>query len=395
MTTPVTVPATTPTPTDPSARRRPIVIERNSPAHLILVAVGVLAVAAVIAWGAGLPAFDQGQLTRVMIYACAIAGLNIATGYTGMISVGHSAFFGLGAYTTAILVVKAGWQPLYTIPVAFVICFLVGLVVGLPALRIKGLYFAMVTLAFGVAFPEIVDTFSGLTGGAEGITIRRAMLRPPSWSGFSLAQKDLWLYWVAAAVLLLLMLVVHNLVRSRYGLAMVAVRDNEIAAAASGINLAAIKTASFGMSGALTGVGGSLFAMYLGSLVANDSFTLLSGIALLTGLVVGGQATRFGPIIGAFAVVYIPYYTGDIGQGQAAAVIFGAILILLMFLAPEGLNGGFFRLLGRVFRVVPTTPVPVRPASVDPARDAPSDEITAREGDASDATVEPTGPPTP
>jgi len=191
------------------------------------------------------------------------------------------------------------------------------------------------------------------------------------------------------------MLVVHNLVRSRYGLAMVAVRDNEIAAAASGINLAAIKTASFGMSGALTGVGGSLFAMYLGSLVANDSFTLLSGIALLTGLVVGGQATRFGPIIGAFAVVYIPYYTGDIGQGQAAAVIFGAILILLMFLAPEGLNGGFFRLLGRVFRVVPTTPVPVRPGSVGPARDARSDEITVREGDASDATVEPTGPPAP
>jgi branched-chain amino acid transport system permease protein len=362
-----------------------LIIARNSRAHTALVAVGVLAVAGVIVWGAGLGAFNQGQLTRVMIYACAIAGLNIATGYTGMISVGHSAFFGLGAYTTAVLVVKAGWQPLYTIPVAFVVCFLVGLIVGLPALRIKGLYFAMVTLAFGVAFPEIIDTFDGLTGGSQGITIRRAMLRPPSWSGFSLAEKDLWLYWVSTAVLLVVMIVVHNLVRSRYGLAMTAVRDNEIAAAASGINLAVIKTVSFGMSGALTGIGGSLFAMYLGSLVADDSFTLLSGIALLTGLIVGGQATRFGSIIGAVAVVYIPYYTGDIGQGQASAVIFGAILILLMFLAPEGLNGGLFRLLGRVFRVVPATPAPHRP----PARSAPDTPTTAvetpaRKGDPSD-----------
>jgi branched-chain amino acid transport system permease protein len=382
VTTRVDLPTAAPAPAARRAGRRPVVIERNSPAHLILVVVGVLAVAGVIAWGAGLEPFNQGQLTRVMIYACAIAGLNIATGYTGMISVGHSAFFGLGAYTTAILVVRFGWQPLYTIPIAFVICFLVGLVVGLPALRIKGLYFAMVTLAFGVAFPEIIDTFDGLTGGAEGITIRRAMLRPPSWSGFSLAEKDIWLYWVSAAVLLLVMLVVHNLVRSRYGLAMIAVRDNEIAAASSGINLAVIKTASFGMSGALTGVGGCLFAMYLGSLVANDSFTLLSGIALLTGLVVGGQATRFGPIIGAFAVVYIPYYTGDIGQGQAAAVIFGAILILLMFLAPEGLNGGFFRLLGKVFRVVPTTPVPSPPPRIT---DTPADETSAQKGEPSEA----------
>ena len=291
---------------------------------------------AAVIWGAGFGPFNQGQITRVMIYASAIAGLNIATGYTGMVSVGHSAFFGLGAYTTAILVVKAGWQPVYTIPVAFVICFLVGLIVGLPALRIKGLYFAMVTLAFGVAFPEIIDTFDSLTGGSQGITIRRTMLRPPSWSGFTLAEKDKWLYWVSLVVLLVVMLIVHNIVRSRYGLAMTAVRDNEIAAAASGVNLAVVKTVSFGMSGALTGMGGCLFAMYLGSLVADDSFTLLAGIALLTGLVIGGQATRFGPIIGALAVVYIPYYTGDLGQGQAAAVIFGVILILLMFIAPGG-----------------------------------------------------------
>jgi branched-chain amino acid transport system permease protein len=129
------------------------------------------------------------------------------------------------------------------------------------------------------------------------------------------------------------------------------------------VNLAAVKTGAFGLSGALTGVGGSLFAIYLGSLVAHDSFTLLSAIALLTGLVVGGEATRFGPIIGALAVVYIPYYTSDIGQGQAAAVLFGAALVTIVFVAPEGLAGGLFRLVRRFLIVVPVRRKPVPPAT--------------------------------
>ena len=364
-----------------AARRRPYVIRRNSRAHLILIAVGAAFVVGVIAWGGTLGQFNQGQLTRVMIYAIAIAGLNIATGYTGLVSVGHSAFFGLGAYTTGVLVVRYGWHAEYTLPVAFVICFAVGLIVGLPALRIRGLYLAMVTLAFGVAFPELVARFAALTGGAEGLTIRRKMLAPLDWSGFALGQKGQWLYWVSVFVLLLVMLVVHNIVRSRYGLAMIAARDNEIAAAASGVNLAAVKTGAFGLSGALTGIGGSLFAMYLGSLVANDSFTLLNAIALLTGLVIGGEATRFGPILGALAVVYIPYYTSDLGQGQSAAVLFGAALIVIVFIAPEGLTGGAFRLIRRLLTVVPVqrepvaphrdTPSPVPPPSVPPPSTPP------------------------
>jgi len=348
------------------------VIQRNSRAHLILIAVGLAFVVGVIAWGGTLGQFNQGQLTRVMIYAIAIAGLNIATGYTGLVSVGHSAFFGLGAYTTGVLVVRYGWHAEYTLPVAFVICFAVGLVVGLPALRIRGLYLAMVTLAFGVAFPELVARFAALTGGAEGLTIRRKMLAPLDWSGFALGQKGQWLYWVSVFVLLLVMLVVHNIVRSRYGLAMIAARDNEIAAAASGVNLAAVKTGAFGLSGALTGVGGSLFAIYLGSLVANDSFTLLNAIALLTGLVIGGEATRFGPILGALAVVYIPYYTSDLGQGQSAAVLFGAALIVIVFIAPEGLTGGAFRLIRRFLAVVPAQRDPVAPSRGGPPPVPPS-----------------------
>ena len=346
--------------------RLPFSLRRNSTPHISLLLVGVILAAAIVAWGGGLGDFNQGQLTRVMIYAIAISGLNIATGYTGMVSVGHSAFFGLGAYTTGVLVVKYGWRAEYTLPIAFIVCFVVGLVIGLPALRIRGLYLAMVTLAFGVAFPEVVARLSDLTGGAQGLTIRRAMLRPPTFSGFTLSDKGKWLYWLCVVVLVIVMVLVHNIVRSRYGLAMMAARDNEIAASASGVNLAAVKTISFGMSGALTGVAGGLFAMYLGSLVADDSFTLLNAIALLTGLVIGGQATRFGPIIGAFAVVYIPYYTSDIGQGQIAAVLFGAALILIVFVAPEGLTGAFFRLTRRLLVVVPTLRAPVPPDGREP-----------------------------
>jgi branched-chain amino acid transport system permease protein len=349
-----------------AGRRLPWSIRRNSTPHLALLTLGVILAAVIVVWGGGLGEFNQGQLTRVMIYAIAIAGLNIATGYTGLVSVGHSAFFGIGAYTTGILVVKYGWRAEYTLPIAFIVCFLVGLVIGLPALRIRGLYLAMVTLAFGVAFPEVIARFSDLTGGAQGLTIRRAMLRPPAFSGFTLSDRGKWLYWLCVVILVIVMVLVHNIVRSRYGLAMMAARDNEIAAAASGVNLAAVKTISFGLSGALTGVAGGLFAMYLGSLVANDSFTLLNAIALLTGLVIGGEATRFGPIIGAIAVVYIPYYTSDIGQGQAAAVLFGAALILIVFVAPEGLTGAFFRLTRKVLQVVPGLRTPVAPDQREP-----------------------------
>lgn len=359
---------------------RPMQIRRHSPAHLLLIGIGAVVAAALVWWGSTLGDFQQGQMTRVLIYAVAITGLNVAAGYAGLISVGHSAFFGLGAYTTGILVVKFGWSAEATLPVAFGVCLVAGFIVGLPALRIRGLYLAMVTLAFGVAFPELIAWAEKLTGGAEGLTIRRRMLQPPGWTGFSLAEKGQWLYWLSVAVLVVVMLLVHNLVRSRYGLALIAARDHEIAASASGINLAAVKTMSMGVSGAITGVGGSLFAMYLGSLVAGDSFTLLNAISLLTGLVIGGQATRFGPLIGAVAVVYIPYYTADIGQGQVAAVLFGAVLIALIFLAPQGLGGALFRLLHRFIILVPavrTSP----PDPVDPAAAGDKDSATSRSND--------------
>ncbi len=363
----------------PKTRSYPFIAHKGSRIHIGLIIAGALVAGLVTLWGAGLGQFQQGQLTRVMIYAIAIAGLNIATGYTGLVSVGHSAFFGLGAYTTGILVVKEGWHPEATIPVALVVCFIVGLVIGLPALRIRGLYLAIVSLAFGVAFPEVVARFAQLTGGAAGLTIRRRMLAPPGFTGFTLNEKTEWLYWLSVAVLFLVMIIVHNLVRSRYGLALMASRDNEIAASASGVNLAVLKPVSFGVSGALTGVGGSLFAIYLGSLVANDSFTLLNAIALLTGLVIGGEATRFGPILGGLAVVYIPYYTSQAGQGQSASVLFGAALIVIIFIAPEGITGAAFRLIRKVFVLIPGTPRPYTPGARSASGQSTGGDLAAAE----------------
>jgi len=346
----------------------PIVIEQGTNRYRGLVAVGLAVAVLVVLWASGLDPFQRGQVTRVLIYAVAIAGLNVATGYTGLLSVGHSAFFGIGAYTTGILVEKAGWGAWATLPVAAV-CFAVGLLVGLPALRIRGLYLAMVTLAFAVAFPEIVARFDGLTGGAGGMAIHRVNLRPPAWSGFTLGEKDKWLFWVAVVVLAIVTYLIANLTRSRYGLAMSAVRQNEIAASASGVNIAIVKVTSFGISGAITGAGGGLFAIYLGNLYAEGSFTLMAGISLLIGLVIGGERTMLGPIVGGCVLIYVPYYTADIGQGQASAVLFAVALLLVIFLAPSGIVGGLGQLSRRILVVRPGRPalgrgsVPAAPAS--------------------------------
>ncbi|MCT9935305.1 branched-chain amino acid ABC transporter permease [Planotetraspora sp. A-T 1434] len=339
----------------PASRRLPIVIRGGSGAHRALQVALVVVVALVLFAGASAEPFRVGQLTSVLIFAIAISGLNLATGYTGLLSIGHSAFFGLGAYTTGVLVVSYGAAPMSTIPVAVLLCFVLGFVVGLPALRIRGLYLAMVTLAVGVAFPEVVKRFEDATGGAAGLVIRSRHLAPPAWTGLTVGQRGLWLYWVSAVALLLVLLLIRNLTRSRAGIAMIATRDNEIAAAASGVRLATMKTGVFGLSGAVTGLAGSLFAMYVGALSPDGSFTLLKSIELITGLFVGGAATLLGPVIGALAVVYLPYFTSDLAAGHVSGVLFGVILIVIVFLMPEGVAGVAGRAVRRLVQISPAT----------------------------------------
>ena len=335
----------------------PVLVKERSAAHRGLQVAGIVALGALAVFASTSNPFRLGQLTVALLYASAIAGLNLATGYTGQLSIGHSAFFGLGAYTTGILVASHNWNPLVTLVPAAVICFATGLLVGLPSLRIRGINLALVTLALGVAFPELVDRFPGVTGGQIGLNINVFQLLPPHWTGISIADRFQYYYWLAAGLLAIVLVLCATLTRSRAGLAMRATRDRETAAAAMGVNLAWTKMVVFGLSGAITGVAGSIFAIYLGSLSADASFTLTLSITLITGLVIGGVATTLGPVIGGLAVYFVPYWTENIRQGEASELIFGVILIVLMFVMPEGLMGLIIRLSRRILRIQPQPPV--------------------------------------
>lgn len=345
--------------TTPPARSKaslPLLINQGSPTHRFIQVFGLAILVSLAILGSRANSFQVGLLTQALIYATAIAGLNLVTGYTGMLSIGHSAFFGIGAYTTGILVTERNWNPLTTFVVAFVVCFLVGLIVGLPALRIRGINLALVTLALAVAFPELIDRFPGLTGGTLGLNVTLTNLLPPHWTGIAIQNRFEYYYWISVVVLALTLVLCANLTRGRTGLAMRATRDRETAAASVGINLAWIKVFTFGVSAAVTGVAGSVFAMYLGSLSADSSFTLTLSITLITGLVIGGVATAIGPIIGGLAVIYIPHWTEGIRQGDTEGLFFGTILIILMFVMPDGLMGLAKRLLRYVVRIRPRAP---------------------------------------
>lgn len=331
---------------------RPRVVVAGSTSYRVLQLVLLVAAVCALLLASQSAPFRVGQFTSVFIIAIAIAGLNIVSGYTGLLSIGHSAFFGLGAYTTGVLIVDRGYSPLTTIPMAVVLCFALGLLVGLPSLRIKGLYLALVTLAVAVAFPEVIRKTGDLTGGAAGMVVRANLLIPPKWTGLTRADTYLWIFWVSVVTLAVVMLMIRNLVKSRFGLAMVAVRDNEIAATANGINVAKVKILAFGLSGAITGLAGSLFTMYIGAL-SPESFSLMKSIEFITGLVLGGIATQFGPIVGATAVVFLPYYTGSVTDGPVSGVVFGAVLIAIVFLMPDGIVGRINSVLRRFVLVVP------------------------------------------
>ena len=346
--------------TMPSARSGavlPLEINQGSVVHRFLQVFGPAILVGLAILGSRANSFQVGLLTQALIYATAIAGLNLVTGYTGMLSIGHSAFFGIGAYTTGILVSERNWNPLMTFIASFLICFIFGLIVGLPALRIRGINLALVTLALAVAFPQFIDRFPGLTGGSLGLNVTLTQLLPPHWTGIGIQNRFEYYYWIAVVLLALVLVLCANLTRGRTGLAMRATRDRETAATAVGVNLAWIKVFTFGVSAAITGVAGSVFAMYLGSLSADSSFTLTLSITLITGLVIGGVATVVGPIVGGLAVIYIPHWTENLRQGQTEGLFFGTILIILMFVMPDGLMGLTKRLSRFVVRIKPRAPV--------------------------------------
>jgi len=298
--------------------------------------VGVVAAVAAVAIASGLPFvlsnFRLFQFTQVAIYAIALLGLNILTGYNGQISLGHGAFYALGAYTTAIMIDK--WNVGYglTIPVAGVVCLVVGFLFGVPALRLEGLYLALATFSLALAVPQILKYFEHWTGGSQGIVLTK----PDAPLGLKLSA-DQWLYYLTLAILIVLFVLAWNLLRGRSGRALVAIRDHPIAAQTMGINSALYKSLAFGVSAGYTGVAGALSALAI-AFVAPDAFNVFLSITLLVGIVIGGLASVSGAIYGGFFIQFVPNWAQDISKAAPWA-IYGVFLIVFMYAMPRGIAG--------------------------------------------------------
>jgi len=287
--------------------------------------------------------YQSFQLTQAMIYAVALLGLNILTGYNGQISLGHGAFYAIGAYVSAILMHRWGVPYWATLPPAGLAAFVLGVLFGLPALRLEGLYLALVTLSMALAVPQFLKYFDSWTGGAQGIVLDK----PSAPAGLGMSQ-DHWLYFVALAVLAVMFWLGANLLKGRTGRALVAIRDHPISATAMGVGIARYKTLAFGVSALFTGVAGALGAIVTG-FVSPDSFDLFLSISFIVGSVVGGIATIPGAIFGALFIQFVPNIANDISDAAPWA-IYGAFLLVFMYVMPQGIAGALAALLRRVGR---------------------------------------------
>jgi branched-chain amino acid transport system permease protein len=271
------------------------------------------------------------QITMLLVYATAILALNILTGGSGQFSLGQSAFFAIGAYTSAVLVEHGGVNYLLTLPIAAAVCFVTGFLFGLPALRLSGVYLALATFALATAMPQLLKLgyFEPWTGGVQGLVTSK----PDAPLGLPISP-DTWLYYLTLGFSLAIYATATNLLSSRTGRAMMAIRDNEIAASAMGIDIALYKTLAFGISAAITGIAGALGAIAV-QFVAPDGYTFQLSIALFLGMVVGGVGWLPGSIAGSAFIVFVPNVAESISKGLSGAV-FGILILLVIFVIPRG-----------------------------------------------------------
>ena len=320
----------------------------------------LLVVAAGLAVYAFLPRFvsdfHSRDLANAGVFFVAIVGLNVLTGYTGQVSLGHGALMAIGAYTTAILVVHEHWRDVWTIPLAGLAAGVAGLLIGLPALRLSGLYLALATFALAVAMPSLLNKFDHLTGGSEGL---RLLESAPSQVtglngtvtifGHSMTQNH-FLYYLTWAIGIVGLAFAWLIVHGCFGRTFRAVRDSEIAALSAGVNLAVWKTFAFAVSGVYAGVAGSLLAIQK-ELVSPLSFTFLLSITVLVGAVVGGLGSLPGMVLGALFIQYVPDLSTRISTAEGVPdALFGGAIIAIMILLPTGAGG----LLRRVARPLTT-----------------------------------------
>lgn len=372
-----------------------ILIPTNSPQHW---AIRALWAAATIAAVLYVPVFSAtgtiSDMTFALELAIAAMSLNLLIGYGGVISLGHSAFFGIGGYTTGILFARYGWSQGWTIPVGAAIAFVVGAFVCLPALRLRGIYVALVTLALAVLFPAFIkwEKAEWLTEGARGISgiaYKDVPSLPFVGDDSPREARAIFMYWMAVLLAVIAYLVCRGVVKSRVGRSLIAIRDNETAAVVMGVNAARTKIVTFGLSAAMCATAGSLFSIRNNLVNAVDIpyFSFLGAIIFLVVMVVGGPATLWGPIVGAVLYVLLDTTARDWGAdadsedaglitsamqdlfgwmtGSPAALISAIVLLVMMFVAPFGLVGLFKRIAARFVVIVP------KPAGSGPAAAPP------------------------
>jgi branched-chain amino acid transport system permease protein len=378
-------------------------IREGGLAHWLIRGVGAALVVGLLLW---IPTQGSNSLisqsTDAVALMIAAMALNLVLGYTGLISIGHSAFFGIGAYATAIMITRYGWNPWHTFWVAFVVAFVIGMIVSLPAMRIKGIYLALVTLSLAIIFPQLIKwkKLAWLTGGSSGLDRttfpigRRGMRNFEifGWDPFGdLRREDAktaFYFWIGVGLAAITYLVCRGVVKSRVGRSLIAIRDNETAAAVMGVNLAMTKALVFGVSAGLCSFAGSLSALRTGNVTPEGgNTTLLGAIAFLIVMVIGGAGTLWGPIIGAIVYTIVSQGTsswGDddnvpgllrplIGWSEVSpgTGLLAVVLIALMFVAPYGLVGTWKRNIPRLVRVIP------RPAGTVVGLGAPQAESRA------------------
>jgi branched-chain amino acid transport system permease protein len=330
-------------------------------------ALGALATLAVAVIALAFPFLASGyhvyQGAQVLILAIALIGLNLLTGFNGQISLGHGAFFAIGGYGAAILMTKFGLPYWAAIPLASVVCFIAGFLFGFPALRFGGLYLALATFALALAAPQILSYtgFDSFTGGSQGLTL--AKTHAPFGLKFS---ADQWLYLVCLACGAALYWAARNLARGRIGRALIAIRDQPIAAETMGVNAALYKTTCFGVSALYAGVAGGLSAIAVG-FVSPESFGLPLSLAFLVGIVVGGLASLEGVLFGALFIEFVPNLADQLSVnfGESAkalpGAIYGVLLILVMAAMPTGVAGAARAAVTAVLRGL----APPRPTKVE------------------------------
>lgn len=372
--------------------RLPITLHQGSLAHRVYVVVPwCIAVAAIVyvpfAADVGFTPGSIGksmrieQINNAIAFAVAILGLNLVIGHSGQLSLGQSAFVGLGAYTTVILVTDHRWSYLATLPVSAAVCFFAGLLVGVPATRVKGMYLAVVTFSVAYVFPPLVLKYEWLTGGVNGKGPGRseAKLLPPSWMPFADNARlagPLWVYCLSIVVAAVMFLFARNFIASGPGRALLAVRDNDASAVAMGVNVPVYRAVAFGVSAVYGGIAGSLLMMNR-PFASDVQFGTTMAIFLLVAVVIGGVGTISGAIPGAFVYLFVPHFVSTWtfdqsgmppvlkqvaaplfsllrpGGGSAVGIIFGLALLFLLFVLPGGFIGGVRMLRARLVTVIP------------------------------------------